>query len=121
LRIELRQLATFFQVSSLLRRYFRFRRTHYPSWIRQLILMLAASNDTSEEFACYLRAGSHLVIAGSKHEILQEQCPSIGLASFQEDDNASSGMTSLLVTPMAIWLPQSAVRSIFLNRRKSNQ
>ena len=41
--------------------------------------MLAASNDTVvstpaiEEFAYHLRAGSHLVIAGSKHEILQEQ------------------------------------------------
>ena len=38
-----------------------------------------ASNDTVvstaaiEEFAYHLRAGSHLVIAGSKHEILQEQ------------------------------------------------
>jgi lysophospholipase len=56
-----------------------FRRTYYPSQIRQPILMLAASNDevvsTSaiEEFAYHLRAGSHLVIAGSKHEILQEQ------------------------------------------------
>jgi lysophospholipase len=56
-----------------------FRQTHYPSQIRQPILMLAASNDlvvsTSaiEEFAYHLRAGSHLVIAGSKHEILQEQ------------------------------------------------
>ena len=56
-----------------------FRATHYPSQIRQPILMLAASNDTVvstpaiEEFAYHLRAGSHLVIAGSKHEILQEQ------------------------------------------------
>jgi lysophospholipase len=56
-----------------------FRRYYYPSNIRQPILMLAASNDevvsTSaiEEFAYHLRAGSHLVIAGSKHEILQEQ------------------------------------------------
>jgi lysophospholipase len=47
--------------------------------IRQPLLMLAASNDevvaTSaiEEFAYHLPAGSHLVIAGSKHEILQEQ------------------------------------------------
>ena len=43
------------------------------------ILMLAASSDTVvstaaiEEFAYHLRAGSHLVIAGAKHEILQEQ------------------------------------------------
>ena len=56
-----------------------FRATAYPSEIRQPILMLAASNDTIvstpaiEEFAYHLRAGSHLVIAGSKHEILQEQ------------------------------------------------
>jgi lysophospholipase len=56
-----------------------FRGVSYPSEIRQPILMLAASNDTIvstaaiEEFAYHLRAGSHLVIAGSKHEILQEQ------------------------------------------------
>lgn len=56
-----------------------FRGAHYPSEIRQPILMLAASNDdvvstaAIEEFAYHLRAGSHLVIAGSKHEILQEQ------------------------------------------------
>jgi lysophospholipase len=56
-----------------------FRASHYPSQIRQPILMMAASNDTVvstaaiEEFAYHLRAGSHLVIAGSKHEILQEQ------------------------------------------------
>jgi lysophospholipase len=56
-----------------------FRGASYPSDIRQPILMLAASNDTIvstaaiEEFAYHLRAGSHLVIAGSKHEILQEQ------------------------------------------------
>ncbi|MBR0790422.1 alpha/beta hydrolase [Bradyrhizobium manausense] len=56
-----------------------FKGMHYPSEIRQPILMLAASNDTVvstaaiEEFAYHLRAGSHLVIAGSKHEILQEQ------------------------------------------------
>jgi lysophospholipase len=56
-----------------------FRAVHYPSQIRQPILMLAASSDmvvsTSaiEEFAYHLRAGSHLVIAGARHEILQEQ------------------------------------------------
>jgi lysophospholipase len=56
-----------------------FRGMSYPSEIRQPILMLAASNDSIvstsaiEEFAYHLRAGSHLVIAGSKHEILQEQ------------------------------------------------
>ncbi|MET4274678.1 MULTISPECIES: alpha/beta hydrolase [unclassified Bradyrhizobium] len=56
-----------------------FRGKNYPSEIRQPILMLAASGDTVvsiaaiEEFAYHLRAGSHLVIAGAKHEILQEQ------------------------------------------------
>jgi lysophospholipase len=56
-----------------------FRAFSYPSEIRQPILMLAASNDAVvstaaiEEFAYHLRAGSHLVIAGAKHEILQEQ------------------------------------------------
>jgi lysophospholipase len=56
-----------------------FRAANYPLEIRQPILMLAASNDSIvstsaiEEFAYHLRAGSHLVIAGSKHEILQEQ------------------------------------------------
>ncbi|MGY3236103.1 MULTISPECIES: alpha/beta fold hydrolase [unclassified Bradyrhizobium] len=56
-----------------------FKGMNYPSEIRQPILMLAASNDAVvstaaiEEFAYHLRAGSHLVIAGSKHEILQEQ------------------------------------------------
>ncbi|UFZ03407.1 alpha/beta hydrolase [Bradyrhizobium ontarionense] len=56
-----------------------FRGMNYPSQIRQPILMLAASSDAVvstaaiEEFAYHLRAGSHLVIAGAKHEILQEQ------------------------------------------------
>ena len=31
------------------------------------------STPAIEEFAYHLRAGSHLVIAGAKHEILQEQ------------------------------------------------
>ena len=56
-----------------------FRAYDYPSRIRQPTLMLAASNDTVvstpaiEEFAYHLRAGSHLVIPGAKHELLQEQ------------------------------------------------
>jgi lysophospholipase len=56
-----------------------FRAADYPLQIRQPILMLAASSDSVvstaaiEEFAYHLRAGSHLVIAGSRHEILQEQ------------------------------------------------
>lgn len=56
-----------------------FRATDYPARIRQPLLLLAASHDTVvstpaiEEFAYHLRTGSHLVIAGARHEILQEQ------------------------------------------------
>jgi lysophospholipase len=56
-----------------------FRGANYPSQIRQPILIVAASHDTIastpaiEEFSYHLRAGSHLVIAGARHEILQEQ------------------------------------------------
>ncbi len=56
-----------------------FRAVDYPARIRQPILMIAASYDlvvstaAIEEFAYHLRAGSHLVISGARHEILQEQ------------------------------------------------
>ncbi|MDB5503877.1 MAG: alpha/beta hydrolase [Tardiphaga sp.] len=56
-----------------------FREASYPVKIRQPILMMAASQDqvvstpAIEEFAYHLRGGSHLVIAGARHEILQEQ------------------------------------------------
>ena len=56
-----------------------FQGMNYPSQIRQPVLMLAAGSDTIvstpaiEEFAYHMRAGSHLVIAGAKHELLQEQ------------------------------------------------
>jgi lysophospholipase len=62
-----------------LRAMHAFKADDYPSRIRQPVLILGASNDTVvstaaiEEFAYHMRAGSHLVIAGSKHEILQEQ------------------------------------------------
>jgi lysophospholipase len=51
----------------------------YPSRIRQPILIIAAGSDAVvsnlaiEDFASGLRAGSHLVIVGSQHEILMEQ------------------------------------------------
>jgi lysophospholipase len=50
----------------------------YAASIRQPILMVAAGRDevvstpAIEDFATVLRAGSHLVIAGSRHEILME-------------------------------------------------
>jgi lysophospholipase len=56
-----------------------FKQTNYPSQIRQPVLMLGAGADTIvstaaiEEFAYHMRAGSHLVVAGAKHELLQEQ------------------------------------------------
>ena len=56
-----------------------FRETNYPSQIQVPVLMLAAGADAIvstpaiEEFAHHMRVGSHLVIPGSRHEILQEQ------------------------------------------------
>jgi lysophospholipase len=55
------------------------RERSYPARIRQPILIMAAgsdalvSNTAIEDFATLLRAGSHLVVAGSQHEILMEQ------------------------------------------------
>jgi lysophospholipase len=51
----------------------------YPGSIRQPILMVAAGRDeivstpAIENFGMHLLAGSHLILAGSRHEILQEQ------------------------------------------------
>jgi lysophospholipase len=62
-----------------------FRATHairergYASRIRQPMLIVSAgqdmvvSNAAIEEFATSLRAGSHLVVVGAKHELLMEQ------------------------------------------------
>lgn len=56
-----------------------FRAVDFPARVHQPVLMLAAGNDTVvstpaiEELAYHLRAGSHLVIPGARHEILQEQ------------------------------------------------
>jgi len=55
------------------------RERGYASRIRQPILIIAAgldvvvSNTAIEEFADALRAGSHLVVVGAKHELLMEQ------------------------------------------------
>jgi lysophospholipase len=51
----------------------------YPTRIRQPLLILAAGEDelvsmpAIGEFALRLRAGAHLVISGSRHEILMER------------------------------------------------
>ena len=55
------------------------RERSYPARIRQPILIVAGGNDAVvsnaaiEDFASLLRAGSHLVVVGSQHEILMEQ------------------------------------------------
>jgi lysophospholipase len=55
------------------------RERSYPAQIRQPLLIIAAGNDAVvsnpmiEDFASYLRAGSHLVIPGAQHEIMMEQ------------------------------------------------
>lgn len=52
---------------------------NYAGVIRQPILMAAAGRDevvstaAIEEFGIHLLAGAHLIVAGSRHEILQEQ------------------------------------------------
>jgi lysophospholipase len=51
----------------------------YPVKMRQPLLLLAAGKDdvvsteAIEEFAIRLRAGSHLIVAGARHELLMEQ------------------------------------------------
>jgi lysophospholipase len=51
----------------------------YPAALRQPILIVAAGHDqvvstpAIEAFAGNLLAGAHLILAGAKHEILQEQ------------------------------------------------
>jgi lysophospholipase len=55
------------------------RERSFPGHIRQPILIMAAGNDAVvsneaiEDFATLLRAGSHLVVNGSQHEMLMEQ------------------------------------------------
>jgi lysophospholipase len=56
-----------------------FKAIDYPGQIRQPVLILAAGADNIvstpaiEEFSYHMRGGAQIVIAGSKHEILQEQ------------------------------------------------
>jgi lysophospholipase len=51
----------------------------YPGTIRQPILIIAAGRDAIvstpaiDEFAVRLRAGSHLIVPGARHELLMEQ------------------------------------------------
>jgi lysophospholipase len=57
----------------------QFRSPGYAGQIRQPMLLVAAGRDevvstpAIEEFGMHLLAGRHLILAGSRHEILQEQ------------------------------------------------
>jgi lysophospholipase len=50
----------------------------YPGKIRQPLMLIAAGRDeivstaAIEDFAIRLRAGSHLIVAGAKHELMME-------------------------------------------------
>jgi lysophospholipase len=64
---------------SALRQIGQFAEPKYAARIRQPLLLVAAGHDevvstpAIEAFASNLLAGRHLIIGGSKHEILQEQ------------------------------------------------
>jgi lysophospholipase len=66
-------------VDSAVRAMKQFTQPSYPAAIRQPILMVAAGRDevvstpAIETFGMNLLAGRHLILAGSRHEILQEQ------------------------------------------------
>ena len=66
-------------VDSALRAMRKFVSPGYAGTIRQPILMVAAGRDevvslpATEAFGSNLLAGSHLILAGARHEILQEQ------------------------------------------------
>jgi lysophospholipase len=64
---------------SALRVMGEFSEPGYPGRIRQPILIIAAGQDAIvstpaiDEFAVRLRAGSHLIVPGARHELLMEQ------------------------------------------------
>ena len=63
----------------VLRQMKQFRQSGYATRIRLPLLLVAAGHDqvvstpAIESFGMNLLAGSHLILAGSRHEILQEQ------------------------------------------------
>jgi lysophospholipase len=70
---------TFGWASAAIKAMDAFAEVGYPGHIRQPMLIIAAGSDSivstpaTEEFAIRLRAGSHLVLPGAKHELLMEQ------------------------------------------------
>jgi len=51
----------------------------FPSKVRQPLMLIAAGRDqvvstaATEDLAIRLRAGSHLIVAGARHELMVEQ------------------------------------------------
>lgn len=72
---------TFGWASAALGAMHRLQDPMYPSALRQPMLILAAGADQivstadTERFSVRLRAGSHLVVPGSRHEIMNERDP----------------------------------------------
>jgi lysophospholipase len=72
---------TFRWASEALSTMHRLQDPLYPSALRQPMLIMAAGEDqivstqATERFAVRLRAGSHLIVPGSRHEILMERDP----------------------------------------------
>jgi len=70
---------TYGWVDAAFRAMYEFADPSYPTSIRQPILIVAAGRDelvstpAIGQFAVRLRAGSHLVIPGARHELLMEQ------------------------------------------------
>jgi lysophospholipase len=70
---------TFGWANAAFRTMERFSDPLYPTALRQPLLIFAAGEDpiasttATERFAVRLRAGSHLIIPGAKHEILMER------------------------------------------------
>jgi lysophospholipase len=66
-------------VDATFRALAQFAEPGFAAMIRQPIMMLAAGRDrivstaAIEDFGSHLRAGSHLIVAGSQHEIMMEQ------------------------------------------------
>jgi lysophospholipase len=73
--------ATFGWAAAAFKAMQRMQDPMYPSAIRQPMLILAAGADrivstaATERFAVRLRAGAHLVVPGSRHEIMNERDP----------------------------------------------
>ncbi len=72
---------TFGWASAALETMHRLQDPLYPSALRQPMLVLAAGEDrivstaATERFSVRLRAGSHLIVPGARHELMNERDP----------------------------------------------